>query len=175
MEIYLVRHTTPDISREVCYGQTDIPLAATFSEEIKAILAHLPTDVDMIYSSPLERCLQLAERIPHKSLESVPQLMEMNFGDWELQPWADIPQEQLDRWMKDFVTHQVPNGESMEMLANRVYTWYGQLRWTSLDKIVIVTHAGPIRVLLSKVHNTPLSEAFNNYPVRYGEVISVGS
>ncbi|MEM6845112.1 MAG: alpha-ribazole phosphatase [Bacteroidota bacterium] len=173
MEIYLVRHTTPAISREICYGQSDIALAATFMEESQRVLEKLPPSVDTVYTSPLSRCLQLAQRIPHQALEQVSQLKEMNFGDWELLPWSDIPKHELDLWMNDFVNHPVPNGESMKMLADRVARWYDSLMAKPLDKVVVVTHAGPIRIILSKVHGTPLQEAFNLYLVDYGEVIMV--
>ncbi|MGD1889384.1 MAG: alpha-ribazole phosphatase [Cyclobacteriaceae bacterium] len=173
MEIYLVRHTTPAISKEICYGQSDIPLAATFTEESQRVLEKLPASVDMVYTSPLSRCLQLAQRIPHQALEQVSQLKEMNFGDWELRPWSEIPKQELDPWMNDFVNYQVPNGESMEMLADRVARWYENLMTTPLDKVVVVTHAGPIRIILSKVHGTALEEAFKLYPVDYGEVILI--
>lgn len=33
MRLHFIRHTRPDIARGVCYGQSDIPLAASFAEE----------------------------------------------------------------------------------------------------------------------------------------------
>ena len=38
--------------------------------------------------------------------------MEMNFGDWEMKNWDDIPLEELNPWMQDFVNVRVSNGES---------------------------------------------------------------
>ncbi|MEM1409088.1 MAG: histidine phosphatase family protein [Bacteroidota bacterium] len=113
-----------------------------------------------LYSSPLKRCLQLAALIPHQSLDQVPQLQEMNFGDWELRPWSDIPKAELNPWMEDFVRQQVPNGESMEILADRVIHWYTEILRNSEEKVAIVTHAGPIRVILSEVNQTPLARSF---------------
>ncbi|MEM9144148.1 MAG: alpha-ribazole phosphatase [Bacteroidota bacterium] len=174
MEMYLVRHTTPDIAQGICYGQSDIPLAKTFPEESKRVLAQLPQTVDMLYTSPLTRCLELAQWIPCQKREQCPQLMEMDFGDWELRPWDQIPKQALDHWMADFVDHQVPNGESMQILAHRVNQWYAALLEKPFKKVVVVTHAGPIRILLSTVHQTPLGEAFERYPIAYGEVITIG-
>lgn len=173
MEIYLIRHTTPDITREICYGQSDIGLTDSFPEESKSILKELPSSLDRIYTSPLTRCLQLAQLIPHRSLEQVSQLKEMDFGDWELKPWSEIPKTELDPWMADFVHQQVPNGESMTILANRVLSWYSSLKSLKLGKVAIVTHAGPIRVILSEVNQTPLEEAFQRYSVKYGEVVTI--
>lgn len=172
MEIYLIRHTTPDISKEICYGQSDIALAPTFHEEAKSILKELPKSVEKVYTSPLKRCIQLAEVIPHKILEEVSQLREMNFGDWELKRWNDIPESELNPWMENFVHEQVPNGESMQMLADRVVGWYLGLQF-DVGKVAIVTHAGPLRILLSHINQTPLEEAFQRYNVKYGEVIII--
>ena len=173
MEVYLIRHTTPDISKEICYGQSDIALSQSFLEESKLILQELPTLVDKVYTSPLERCLQLAKLIPSQQFEEVAQLKEMNFGDWELKPWSDIPKSQITPWMEDFVNKQVPNGESMNMLAHRVKDWYKKLLATNYKKVALVTHAGPIRIILSEVNQTPLEEAFIRYSINYGEVILI--
>ena len=98
----------------------------------------------------------------------------MNFGEWELKAWSDIPKSQLDPWMSNFVNQQVPNGESMKILADRVSTWYRSLNLSGPGKVAIVTHAGPIRILLSEINQTPLEEAFQRYSVNYGEVICIG-
>lgn len=172
MEIYLIRHTTPDISKEICYGQSDIALAKSFHEEVQMILPQLPNKVDEVYTSPLSRCLRLTEMIPHKTLKEVPQLQEMNFGEWELKRWNDIPEDELNPWMENFVNERVPNGESMQMLADRVVGWYSDLQF-DVEKVAIVTHAGPLRILLSHINRTPLEEAFQLYNVKYGEVITI--
>jgi len=170
MEIYLIRHTTPDITKEICYGQSDISLASTFPEESKSVFAKLPASIDKVYTSTLKRCHQLAKDIPHDELELVPELQEMNFGDWELKPWSDIPAEELNPWMENFVNQQVPKGESMKILANRVTQAYRRILEANHERIAIVTHAGPIRIILSEVNQTPLEEAFQRYKIEYGEV-----
>ena len=174
MEIYLIRHTTPDIAKEICYGQSDIGLVGSFPEESQRILQELPASVDKVFTSPLKRCVQLAQLISGSGLEQIWQLQEMDFGDWELKPWSDIPRAELDPWMADFVNHQVPKGESMRLLADRVIAWYSKIKSSKLEKIAIVTHAGPIRIILSEVNQTPFEEAFERYPVSYGEVIRIG-
>ncbi|MEM9897222.1 MAG: alpha-ribazole phosphatase [Bacteroidota bacterium] len=172
MVVYLIRHTTPNISKEICYGQSDIALAKSFHEEVQVILPQLPDKVDEVYTSPLSRCLQLAEIIPHKMLKEVPQLQEMNFGEWEMKQWNDIPEDELNPWMENFVNEQVPNGESMQLVADRVIGWYSGLQFDG-KKVAIVTHAGPLRILLSHINQTPLEEAFQRYKVEYGEVIVI--
>ena len=60
MEIYLIRHTAPDIEKGICYGQTDLELAHTFSVEAREVLKQLPNQFDAVYTSPLKRYKQLA-------------------------------------------------------------------------------------------------------------------
>lgn len=173
MEIYLIRHTTPDIAKDICYGRSNICLTSSFAEEAKRVFAKLPDSIDKIYTSPLQRCLQLAEGIPHGELALTPELQEMNFGDWEMKNWSDIPADELNPWMEDFVNQQVPNGESMKILADRVLEAYWKILATDDERVVIVTHAGPMRIILSEVHQTPIVEAFQRYKMEYGEVISL--
>ena len=44
MQIYLVRHTTPDIGHDTCYGRKDIVLAASFEQEASEVLEKLLRD-----------------------------------------------------------------------------------------------------------------------------------
>lgn len=41
MRLHFIRHTRPDIARGVCYGQSDIPLAASFAEEAEDVRVRL--------------------------------------------------------------------------------------------------------------------------------------
>jgi len=173
MEVYLIRHTTPDVEQGICYGQSDLALASSFEEEARGLLEALPTAINKVFTSPLKRCLQLAKKISCQTIKEVPQLQEMNFGDWELKPWNAIPKAELNPWMEDFVHQQVPNGESMQQLAERVLNWYEELKSQELEKIAVVSHAGPIRIILSEINQTPLKEAFERYKVGYGNVIPI--
>jgi alpha-ribazole phosphatase len=174
MEVYLVRHTTPDIEKGICYGQADLPLAPSFPEELQSILEKHPKlkNADSIYSSPLQRCKQLAEALEPKQLHCDPRLQELHFGDWELKPWDAIPPAEMTPWMEDFVNYPCPNGESFVNLYNRVLSFKDDLLKTNADQSIIVTHAGVIRSFLSYVNDTPLVKAFD-YKVAYGEVITI--
>ena len=39
MNIYLIRHTSVDVPKGMCYGQSDVPLRSTFEEEAAAVKA----------------------------------------------------------------------------------------------------------------------------------------
>src|SRR5690606_40479848 len=70
----LIRHTRVTASG-LCYGRLDVPLAASFAEEARAVrkaLAHqFPEGLPAIWSSPSLRCRSLAEALdaPFRSEE----------------------------------------------------------------------------------------------------------
>lgn len=171
MEIHLIRHTKPDIEAGVCYGQTDIPLAASFDKEWAEIRDKLPIDVDRIFTSPLSRCTQLSERMAEHyglSPEKDVRLMEMNFGDWEMKRWDDIDQSELIVWMNDFQINPCPNGESYHNVASRLKDFISD-KLQEESKYFIVTHGGIIKCfhgLLNNYHGMDL-------PISYGEIYSL--
>ena len=172
MEIFLVRHTETDVPKGVCYGQSDVALKSSFPEEVEAIKEKLPIGSSKVYASPLSRCALLANALG-LPVTFDDRLMELNFGDWEHQNWNDIDSEVLNRWMGDFVNVVPPGGESMGELSLRVLTWWREIHQLDQERIIVVTHAGPIRCLLAHVNNTPLISAFSDYKISFGQVIQL--
>ena len=124
MEIYLIRHTTPDIEKGICYGQSDLDLKSNYAEAFEAVSNQIQTKKDFkVISSPLKRCSLLAKYFNDDILFDN-RLKELNFGDWELKPWNDIPEEEINPWMADFVNVAVTNGESYVQLASRVHAFF---------------------------------------------------
>jgi alpha-ribazole phosphatase len=175
MEIYLVRHTETICGKGVCYGQSDVALAEPFESIFENIVSQLPSEATL-FTSPLQRCVILAEHIQNNIktilFEKDPRLIEMNFGDWEMKPWNDIPREQLDPWMDDFVNLTALNGESFIQLHTRVVDFLSQLSKEIMTPLIIVAHAGVIRSILCHHNSTPLKDAFNN-KVDFGQVIKI--
>lgn len=169
MEVYLVRHTTPTVRREICYGQTDLQVdTSLFEHELKRLRAHLPKRINAVYSSPLMRCTHLAARLG-KSFNIDKKLLELNFGLWEMRPWNEIPDQQLADWMKDYVNYKVPGGESMSCLIKRAELFLDQLNKQPYEKVVIVSHAGVIRSLVGlSLKMKP--ENFFSLSIDYGSI-----
>ncbi|MCV2484226.1 alpha-ribazole phosphatase [Flavobacterium sp. SH_e] len=175
MEIYLVRHTETICEKGICYGQSDVDIAEPFDEIFSKIISELPEEA-VIFSSPLKRCVILAKHIQENiktiSYQEDERLKEMNFGDWELKNWNEIPSEELNPWMEDFVNLKVTNGESFVELHERVGYFLSD-KISKIDQpIVIVAHAGIIRSILCHQTLLPLNEAFNN-KVDFGQVIKI--
>lgn len=145
MALTLVRHTTPEVPKGTCYGRTDLGLTPGFASEAEAVLPQLPRATQVV-SSPLGRCLRLAESISaHLECEVRPleHWIEMDFGAWEGVPWARIPRRDLDAWAEDFMGYAGHGGESVAMLEARVRA---ALDATPRDAVV-VTHSGCIRAV----------------------------
>jgi alpha-ribazole phosphatase len=160
MEIYLIRHTKPVIEAGTCYGQTDIPLAPSFEEELKILRKKLPESFDIIYTSPLQRCRLLAEKLQSKTRCIDQRLLEVNFGTWEMKLWNDMGADSYQLWLNDFVNVKPPGGESFQELLVRVKNFLDELKETSYDKVALVTHAGFIRTAVAHVLGLPLENAF---------------
>ena len=147
MELTLVRHTTPDIARGTCYGQTDVPLKASlFGPEAGAVIGKLGAkNFQRTYSSPLTRCVDLANKLSSNPPLTDDRLLEINFGAWEGRLWGDIPRSETQPWMDDFVEAAPPGGESFRAMYARVEDFLQQLAGSPDRSVLTVTHAGVIR------------------------------
>ena len=178
MEIYLVRHTTPLIKKDICYGQTDV-LAddAFFIPQAEKIKNCLPDETSAIYSSPLSRCSRLSlylqkEKFSETKIEYCQSLKEMNFGVWENKRWNDLDQGQLHDWMNDFVNKRAPDGESYKELYERSVNLFAQIPEKE-DPVIIVTHSGVIRSILSYITQTALADSFASFKPEYGSLVRI--
>ncbi|HWK05413.1 MAG TPA: alpha-ribazole phosphatase [Puia sp.] len=170
-EIYLIRHTTPAVAKGVCYGQTDLDITESFKEEAAVIRQHLPEGIVAVHSSPLQRCSRLASHLfPAHPIVLHDELMEIHCGQWEMRSWDDLPKEEIDPWMKDFVQIRIPGGESYLDLHQRVTRCYEAIR-TASGPLAIVAHGGVIRSILSYITDTPLINSFKVFSLHYGCVI----
>lgn len=168
MDIYLIRHFAPSVAPGVCYGQTEVGLAPGWEASFAELLVKLPSSFDRVYSSPWPRCRRLAQRLSSQVIEDS-RWQELHFGEWEGLPWAVIDQNALNVWMKDFVNVACPGGESYQELALRVVSAWDELLAQNLATVAIITHAGPIRAILSAVLELPLEHSFR-LAISYGKV-----
>jgi alpha-ribazole phosphatase len=100
-------------------------------------------------------------------------LLELDFGDWELKPWQDIPQGIVGEWTDEHVKQATPNGESYTDLYLRARAFLADLVKDKNNKqVLIFTHAGVIRALVAEVLNLPLREA-SRVEVNYGSVTRI--
>ena len=169
--LYLVRHGETVANREYRYiGTRDDPLSPlgeTQALQLAEVLSGLP--IAAVYSSPLQRtyytAIQIAARHSHE-VQSVDALRECDFGTWEGMSRAEVLErspedsQRLREWEHN-TSVAPPDGESFEALQQRVIAAIERLAHAHPDQaIALVSHVGPIKVLLSAALGAPLSSAF---------------
>ena len=171
MKLTLIRHTRLQIAPGICYGQSDIDVAATFAEEYQSTKAKLAnTTFDALYSSPLQRCEKLARALNIGDTIIDHRLKELHFGDWELHAWDAIPRDFFDVWAQSYADTSPPNGETFSQLQMRGVDFLNEILNSQLmENVAVVTHGGMIRALLAHVLNMPLKGLFR-FNIDYGSV-----
>lgn len=173
MRLYLVRHTQVDVPQGICYGQSDVGLAGSFSEEVATIRKQLESAApfEKAYCSPLKRCVLLTQNLTD-DFTMDERIKEHNFGDWENKNWNDIyASDEGKKWFEDYVNTVCPGGESFKMMLERVRDFINDLPSYN-EKVLIVTHAGIIRAFLILLKDYSINKAFDT-PISYGEVITL--
>ena len=169
MELYVIRHTTPEVDTGVCYGQLDLDVTNSFFEEAEKIKLQLPENIDMAYSSPLKRCQKLAEYAYPSRAETDSRILEFDFGDWEGLKWSEIPQDALMKWMKNYLELAPPNGETIKSMVNRVQNFLEEITESNAEYIAVFTHSGVIRVFHHLINDLDIEDLFS-ISVGYGEI-----
>jgi alpha-ribazole phosphatase len=174
MEILLIRHTAVHNPQKLCYGQSDIPLSPGWELQFNVLKEKLGQQIEgaIFYSSPYQRCTQLAGFLSDNKFQIDERLSEMHFGDWEQCSWTEIDQSVLNLWMADFVKYTVPGGESFETMHARCCQFWDELIQQTIPKVTIITHAGVIRSILASVLNIPLNSVFQ-LEIDYGSVTKI--
>lgn len=150
MKLWLVRHARPLIDAGICYGATDMPADAAHTQACAARLAPLLPQGVQLRTSPLLRCVMLAQTLqslrPELPLHVDTRLREMDFGSWEGVRWDAIPRSAYDDWTSNFGTARFGGKESVNELLQRVAAARAEAQALGQDT-VWVTHAGVLRAM----------------------------
>ena len=116
--LYLIRHEEPEL-RGVFLGRGDPPLSAR-GREAAAKLRGISAAA--VYASPLRRAVETAMAC-NAPLIVIPELAEMDFGEWEGRTWQEIERgwpELAARKLEDWFGNPAPGGETWQSLTARV-------------------------------------------------------
>jgi len=118
-----------------------------------------------ILSSPLARCAEFARQYGEKHalpVEIVPSFREIDFGAWEGRSSEEIYAEDptaLSRFWQAPLTNTPPQGEPLACFQARVISaWNGVVAGDRENPILVITHAGVIRIILSHLLNRPVEK-----------------
>jgi alpha-ribazole phosphatase len=158
-QISLLRHG--ETEGGPCYrGRMDDQLTATGWQQMWGAVDGAAPWLGIV-SSPLRRCAAFANALSERHtipLQIDERLREMDFGDWEgrtaTELMATAPDDLAHFW-QDPLHCSPPRGESLLSLRERVLAAWNEI----VDRqgpVLVVTHGGPIRVILNHVLDKPL-------------------
>ncbi len=149
MKLWLVRHAAPLVAPGTCYGASDVAADAAGTQEAAQRLAHLLPAGVAVRCSPLRRCQALADQLrplrPELEIDTTADLAEMDFGNWEGQPWNTIGATAMAAWTDDFAHHHPGGGESVTQLMQRVARAWQATLASGRPQHLWITHAGVIK------------------------------
>ena len=170
--ILLARHGETDWNREGRFqGWADPPLNATGrAQAVDLSVQLMAEELAAVYSSPLRRAYETAEVVAaSRGLEpvTVDALREVDVGSWSGLSRAEIEQrfpEQYARWL-DY-GQGWEDGETYEQMVDRVVEALQELAEArDGERILAVTHGGPMRAASAFADRVSYAEARRRSPV----------
>lgn len=166
--IVFVRHGMTDYPKDriYCDEREDPPLNETGRRQARAVAELLrERPVHAIYTSPLARTHGTAEairRVKGAPLLFAEDLRERGFGVWDGLYFGDIQQrypQDYAAWKRNPAAFKPDQGESVyDLLARVRRVIQGILSEHGGKHIVVVSHVGPIRVMVSDAIKLPVEE-----------------
>lgn len=161
----LMRHGEP-VGGIRYRGQLDDPLSYTGWQEMRRAIGH-EHPWDVIISSPLSRCLGFAQELSSETgipLETDDRLKEIGFGEWQGKTREEITRYDpglVQRFYRDPTTYRPDGGEGLGEFRNRVDAACQDLLERHAGKhLLIICHAGIIRMMLAHILDIPLANLF---------------
>ena len=154
-KLFLIRHAP--VKKITGFFFQHNPDAIIKNNKIKKLATCLPDNCDW-YVSPLKRTIQTAKALSrYKQYSKIiieNNLVEQSFGDWSGKKISEIWKvinKNKDKHNFSFISPEFspPNGESFLDQSKRVEIWLKKLKLKAGQSILIITHAGTIRAILS--------------------------
>ena len=155
--ITFIRHGMTEANADGRYiGITALPLS---SEGAQALYDKLEKyeypPAQKVYTSPLKRCKQTVSILqPNRLTVELPELVEMDFGDFENKKIADLMDtDEYKAFINGGLDNPPPGGESLRSVINRCYKALqiiiSDMMYEGLTNVAVVTHGGIIMNMLS--------------------------
>lgn len=172
VSITLLRHGITKENKERKYiGWMDVGLD---EDALKSgCAAKLDRSFDVIYTSDLKRCKETAELVTcSKAIIKDQRLREINFGLWEGKTYQELKNIQLyQKWLIAPFETDLPEGEVFLQFKKRVLQCWreiiAQFGQKQNRNILIVTHGGPIRLLLDEYSPEHVHKSWWDWEINY--------
>lgn len=165
-EFYIVRHGETDSNtRQACLGLKDAEMNEKGQEQVRRLALRLKdVSFDAVYASPLSRTMETAQTITKNPIIMNYGFIERDFGIWDDMTFEEIEIEypkEYTEWQNDFYHYSVPRGESSAHVQERVSKALDRILEKHKDeRILIVTHLGAARHILSHLLGLSLEESW---------------
>lgn len=161
-------------------GQSDSLLTAYGELQAQALVAGLRRQrLRQVYSAPQAAPVASARLIGLArdcGVMQVPAWADQAMGDWQGLTWREVsqrfPQDTVAR-MRDPLHAPPSGGESLAQVANRVLSgWQALLQVVAGERVVVVTQALPIQIVLCHLLQQPLTNHWM-WRVEHGSVTGI--
>lgn len=155
VSVTLLRHGITKANEQKKYlGWGDPPLSANGIKHLKTCKEKQYPIPDVLLSSDLQRCVQTASILfPNVPIQTTKLFREYHFGSWDGFRYEDLKTSpEYCGWLVDQKRYSPPNGETFQQFAERIHLGWKQLvelfAKEEVKNITLITHGGPIRLLL---------------------------
>lgn len=154
-KIYLIRHGETDLNKAKCfYGSLDVSINNTGKRQAMSLKeAFLEINPDNIFISGKKRTKETADIVfPNQAKIIEERFAEKGFGEWEGLDANEIEKlypEEWQKWLDNPFGYTPPEAESFSEFKKRVLTAYQEIVATTTDNVVIISHLGVIRTIVS--------------------------
>ncbi|WP_339232853.1 histidine phosphatase family protein [Geobacillus sp. FSL W8-0032] len=158
LALTLIRHGMTEENRRRAYiGWLDVPLAAEERERLRRLRTERFAPLDLLVGSDLRRCRETAACLfPGREADwCAAEWRELSFGAWEGRTFADLKDDRAyRRWLESPEAAAPPGGESYAEFQRRIMQALAKTlalaERSGACHVVVVTHGGPIRLLLER-------------------------
>ena len=163
--IDLLRHGDVEGGRKY-RGQLDDPLSELGWKQLRKTTAN-KQDWQYIITSPLKRCAEFASELVQTHslpLKIEPEFKEVSFGLWEGKTAEELlnsEEEKIKEYWGDPINITPPQGENLLDFEKRILKGWEKLLTEYEGKhILLISHAGVMRIILCHILGMPVTELF---------------
>jgi broad specificity phosphatase PhoE len=154
--IMLIRHgETAWNKEEIFRGRADVELNETGLRQAQLLAEYLAGEkISAVYSSPLKRALQTAEKIAvyqNLNVTVSPELNDFDFGQWQGLPLELVKKDSptlFEEWRNYPHLVKIPGAENLEEVKNRALSLIDKVISRAQGVVVLVSHRVTNKVLI---------------------------
>lgn len=172
-KLIFLRHGSTQGNLEGRYvGRTDESLCEKGIDQLaKSLFPH----VDIVFSSPMKRCLETAQIVyQDKPLYTIEDAKECDFGDFENKNYKELHgNKEYQKWLDSNASLPFPNGEEVTTFKRRSLHAFTQMlnimKGQSVTCAAMITHGGVIMSIM-EAYST---KAFYDFQIKNGHGFEV--